>query len=272
MHWVNDLVDILLYISCFIFTLMDMKWHLILILCLCSILFKPYTGFSQRRNDTKSKPNLITTDSLKKYLSIVVENNTIKQIEIRESKEETFLGLNFNEIGIIVQVTSLIGLIITLAYLAKQNAIANKNNMISAFQHSMDSINEFNNVIAESSDLAGIIVRGRISFSQLSEEEKLRFEHTYGRLLNIVEAWHSLAEKTAISFKDKQEQVDNVKAVVQFYFNYPGVLEFWEGYKSMYLPTVSVLIDENTTVVAATSTSGENTVEEVIINSEQQST
>jgi len=181
------------------------------------------------------------------YISILLDSNGVKKVELkRDEKEERILGMNFSEISVLAQTLGIIGVIITLIYLARQTGIANRNKMLNSFQHSMNNINEFNNVIAGSSDLAPIIIQGREGYSKLSADQKLRFEHTYGRLLNIIESWYILTMETGLPKRFKQQQLNNIRSVVRFYFNYPGVLEFWNGYQSMYIPGIASLIKENT--------------------------
>lgn len=147
-----------------------------------------------------------------------------------------------DSINATAQAVSAVGVLITLIYLAAQTRISNRNNMLNSFQHIRDSINAFNDAVAQSPDLAAIILKGRKSFKSLSQEEEIRFVHIYGRLLNIIEAWYILLNETKLSEDFKSSQVKNINSLVRHHFSFQGTIEFWEAYKSMYIPELQDVI------------------------------
>lgn len=82
----------------------------------------------------------------------------------------------------------------------------------------------------------------------MTDKEKIRFEHTYGWLVNILEGWYILVIETNMSGEFKEDQIGNIKSIVQYYFSYPGVEEFWSNYQSMYIPEICALISENISI------------------------
>ena len=124
----------------------------------------------------------------------------------------------------------------------KQAAIANKNNQLSTFQHVRDTINGFSDLIAQSSELTEILIRGRKSYLDLPPVDKIRFERIHARLFNLLEAWYTLIDEMHLSEKFKNAQLKNINEAVKSFFRYKGVMEFWESYKKLYIPELDDII------------------------------
>ena len=210
-------------------------------------------------------------DSTKKIrLQTIVFRKPISKID-----EEKIIGkkIDWDKVSSITQIIGTVLVFITLIFLViqiniankqtkisnEQAKIANKDNMLNSFEHIRDSINSYNDAIAQSSDLAGIILKARNSYISLTPEEKIRFEHVYGRLLNIIEAWYILLDETKLSEEFRNSQADNINAVVKYYFSFKGALEFWETYKPMYIPEVHTMIMTHAIVINNDDTDALNT-------------
>jgi hypothetical protein len=134
-------------------------------------------------------------------------------------------------------------LIVTLLYLARQIRVAREQSLLDSFQHIHDHINQFNDSLAQSQDLADLVVSGRASFDKLSSGQQLRFEHVYGRLLNILESWHFQVTKTSLNSEYRKAHLSNIVQVIRHYFRYDGVRKFWAGYRNLYPLDLQELID-----------------------------
>ena len=98
----------------------------------------------------------------------------------------------------------------------------------------MRAINRFDASIAQSQEVAELVVRGRASMTELSASERLRFEHIFGRLLNIVESWHFQILETAPPGRYRDDQLRNIANFVSIRCDHPDVLEFWKNYQQCY--------------------------------------
>jgi hypothetical protein len=87
--------------------------------------------------------------------------------------------------------------------------------------------------------------------ADLSASEKLRFEHVFGRLLNIVESWHFQILETAPRGRYRDDQLRNIANFVRTRCDHPGVLEFWRNYQQCYDEATHRLMHENTGVAVA---------------------
>ncbi len=154
--------------------------------------------------------------------------------------------MDIMELGAIGELVGGVAVLATLIYLATQLRQLKQQNLLVSYQHTYDSVNAFCDVVSSSDELASIIVRGRQSTSTLTPEENLRFQHVHGRLLNTVESWYFQVVQTAPGGQYRQEQLSNIEVFVRFYFDYPGVLEFWSDAKLAFNSDTNRLIEENT--------------------------
>nr|WP_067054273.1 hypothetical protein [Mucilaginibacter sp. L294] len=207
-----------------------MKFYFIHRKRLCFILslilaFCFLSSFKPLRNDTIYKAKATTQG----------------QVIIIKEPEESNKFEGFNEV---LQTLSFIAVVVTLLYLAKQNRLAANNTILGSFQHVYNHLNDFNLAVNQSNDLATVIIKGRQSYSELLPHEKLRFEHTYGWLANILEGWLMLIEESRMSGHFKETQIANIKSIILFYFSHPGLYEFWPSYESMYTPEICKMIND----------------------------
>ena len=159
--------------------------------------------------------------------------------------------MNWQAIGAISEAFSAIVVAATLVYVVRQIHHLRQQTILASFQHTYDAINQFDAFIAQSEEIASLVVRGRASMAQLSANEKLRFEHIFGRLLNIVESWHFQILETASTGRYRDDQLRNIANFVRTRCDHPGVLEVWNDYQQGYDATMHRLIAENTSAVPA---------------------
>jgi hypothetical protein len=154
--------------------------------------------------------------------------------------------MNWEAIGALSEAGSAIALTATLVYIVLQIHHLRQQTILASFQHTYDAINQFDASIAQSEEVAALVVRGRASMAELSASERLRFEHIFGRLLNIVESWHFQILETAPSGRYRDDQLRNIANFVRTRCDHPGVLEFWKNYQQCYDAATHRLIRENT--------------------------
>jgi hypothetical protein len=145
--------------------------------------------------------------------------------------------------------------VLTLAYLARQVRQANRQDLLSSFQHTYDSINEFLLSTMESSEVADLVVRGRESYEALSEPERLRFDHFHLVILNIVEAHLFQVDRTTDALeKDYREWArENMEVVVQSYFDFHGTRTLWSNLKPFFEPSIRDFVSRALDPAAASS-------------------
>lgn len=156
------------------------------------------------------------------------------------------MNFNWEAISAIAGAVGSTALIVTIAYLAVQVRHLKQQSVLTSYQYTYTAINKFDESVAQSEELASIIVRGRNSLDDLNPSERLRFEHVFGRLLNIVESWYFQLTETADTGPYHDEQVRNIREFVRTRCNHPGVLAFWNQYKQCYNLAMHQLIEKNT--------------------------
>lgn len=148
--------------------------------------------------------------------------------------------MNWEAIAAVGQVIGALAVFLTLAYLARQVRQANCQNLLSSYQHTYDTINQFLQSTLASADLADIVVRGRESYASLNPADRLRFDHFHLIILNVVESHLFQVERTADPLeKDYRAWArENMQGVIQGYFAYPGTRAFWAGIEALFEPAV----------------------------------
>lgn len=153
--------------------------------------------------------------------------------------------MSWEIISAIAQAGAAVAMTITLIYLALQVRYLKRQNMLASFQHTYNAINDFDNSISQSEELASIVVRGQISRTDLTPAERLRFDHVFGRLLNIVESWQFQVIETTGAGSFREEQLQNIREFVRTRCSSPGVYDFWGQFKQCYNAAMHQLIEEN---------------------------
>jgi len=151
--------------------------------------------------------------------------------------------VNWDAIGAIAEAVGSIAVIVTLAYVAVQLRMANKQRELESHRHILGRFDHVCETFFHSTERASIINRGRKSLSNLNDDERLIFEHIYFQLLNAIESWHMQLMETSPLGAYRDQQLDNISGSINFQLNYPGVREFWDKVKHLYLPAQQIIDD-----------------------------
>lgn len=143
--------------------------------------------------------------------------------------------MNWDAIGAIGEVAGAVGVILTLAYLARQmriNTIALKNETTrDAMQMIIDS---YSTVIADG-EVASIYLRGLQDFAALSEEEQIRFHYVCVQRLQA--ATVNLSFKQFRDRQSRREIETELKPWIARMLRNPGFRQWWESRgREVFLP------------------------------------
>jgi hypothetical protein len=151
--------------------------------------------------------------------------------------------MNWDAIGAVAETVGTILVLITLIYLAVQMRIANKQREIESLRHTYDGINRVCELLSESTEKASIVLRGRESLENLSDDEQMVFEFMHIRILNTVESWYMQLMETSPTGEYRDQQPENIVALIVYFFKNPGALEIWGTAKHTFVP-VQKLVDD----------------------------
>lgn len=154
--------------------------------------------------------------------------------------------MNWGAIGAIAEIGGTFAVFVTLVYLAIQVRHSNKQHELESFRHTWDSLNQFCDLLTQSTENASIINRGRKSLSDLTEDEYLVFEHIHLHMLNTIESWHQQVNRTSRPGPYRDEQMENIAGVTRIYIDHPGVREVWRKVKHTFVP-IHQLVEDNLT-------------------------
>ena len=148
--------------------------------------------------------------------------------------------MNWEAVGAIGEVVGALAVVLTLAYLARQIRLSNRQDLLAAFRHNFDSTNQFLASTLESAELAEIVVKGRASYEALTAAERLRFDHFHFIVLNIVESNLFQVKQTAEKVEREYAEWarENMQVVVAGYFAFPGTRTLWSHLEPYYDPNV----------------------------------
>ena len=121
--------------------------------------------------------------------------------------------------------------------------IANKQREIEALRYNWDGLNRMCEILGESTEKASIVMRGRDSLENLTDEERLVFEFMHIRILNTIEGWYMQLVETSPPGEYREQQLENIEGVIVYILNYPGAQEVWGMVKHTFVP-VQKLIDD----------------------------
>jgi len=135
--------------------------------------------------------------------------------------------VNWDVIGAIAELVGAFAVVVTLVYLSRQIRYANERGEIEAFRHTWDNLNQLCDIFGESTEKAGIVVRGRQDLSSLDAQEALIFEHIHIRLLNTLESWNLQIQRMSQPGEYREGQLENLRGVTAGYLSYPGTRDLW---------------------------------------------
>ena len=151
--------------------------------------------------------------------------------------------MNWDAIGAVAETVGTILVLITLIYLAIQVRIANKQREIESLRHTYDGINRICELLSETTEKASIVLRGRESLENLTDEEQMVFEFMHIRILNSVESWYMQLMDTSPPGEYRDQQLENIVAIIVYFFESPGAQEIWGMAKHTFVP-VQKLVDD----------------------------
>ena len=99
--------------------------------------------------------------------------------------------MNWDAIGALGEIIGALAVVISVIYLSlqiKQNTAATRS---LAHQEHFNAAQEFNSVIAASSELADLIVKANDENENITPSERIRLQHHY---INVFTLWHSAFE------------------------------------------------------------------------------
>lgn len=149
--------------------------------------------------------------------------------------------MNWEAIGAIAEILGAVAVLVTLAYLAVQVRHVREQNQSNALDHIIEALNDFAGHIAESESLAGIITRGRVSYSALSDEERLRFDTIHYCFLNNLESWN--VQNDQIYGITREQNLENIRSNLAAFCDNAGFREFWQSTRPLY-PHLAGLVNE----------------------------
>lgn len=151
--------------------------------------------------------------------------------------------MNWDAISAIAETVGTIAVVITLIYLSVQMRIANKQGELESLRHTHEGINGMCELLCESAEKASIVLRGRESLENLTDEERMIFEFMHIRILNSVELWYMQLIETSPPGEYRDQQAENIAGVVEYFLRYPGAQEIWGLVKHTFVP-VQKLVDD----------------------------
>lgn len=155
--------------------------------------------------------------------------------------------MNWDAVGAVAEIIGAVAVVATLLYLAVQIRQANRQDLLGSFQHLYDTTNSFCRMIADSEDLAEIVSRGRESYAELSDEDRMRFDHAHLHLLNIIESHLFQLQRADMDTRYRDWAVQNLAEIASAYFGFPGSREFWKNAESFFDTDVRKLVNDNIT-------------------------
>ncbi|MFG0253401.1 MAG: hypothetical protein ACF8NJ_11075 [Phycisphaerales bacterium JB038] len=145
--------------------------------------------------------------------------------------------------GAIGEIVGAVAVVVTLLYLSRQIRQANRQGEIEAFRHTWDNLNQFCDILGESTERAELVLRGREDLGSLGAEEALVFEHIHLRLLNTLESWHLQIQRTSRPGEYRDGQLRNLSGIAEGYLGFAGTRELWTRLRPYFEP-IQALVDE----------------------------
>lgn len=151
--------------------------------------------------------------------------------------------MNWDAISAVAETVGSLAVLITLAYVAIQLRTANKQREIESLRHNWDGLNRLCELLSESPEKASIVLRGRESLGNLTDEERMVFEFIHIRMLNTIEGWYLQLMQTSPPGDYRDQQLRNIAGVIVFLFEYEGAQEIWHSIKQTFEP-IQILFDD----------------------------
>ena len=130
--------------------------------------------------------------------------------------------MNWDAIGAVGEVIGAVAVVATLLFVARDIRQNSRSLSIAALRDTTAQWNHWSNMIASSSDLADIVVKGNKAFSSLSESEMLRYGAYAQSFFDNVESYRSLV----VDHKAEKD-LDVLASIVERRMSVPGFAAWW---------------------------------------------
>ena len=154
--------------------------------------------------------------------------------------------MDIQDLGSLGELVSGLAVLGTLIYLARQIKESNKQTLQQSLMHTVSSFNELADLISQSEEVASIVVRGRESFNNLNNIEKLRFRSVHARFLNNIEGWLRQVGQIYPKGALREQHLGNIGLMIKDYLDFPGVKEYLPNVLSFFPPELKELIEKHT--------------------------
>jgi len=139
------------------------------------------------------------------------------------------------------EIIAAVAVVVSLLYLAIQIRQNTKAVRTSNFHGITDSFNQINNTIANDESLARIFHVGMADFSQLNEDEKIRFNFMFLSAFRVMETLYYQSTQGVAEQQLWLVEQQTIKALLSG----PGTLEWWSSNPLSLTPGFRKFVDEN---------------------------
>jgi len=150
--------------------------------------------------------------------------------------------MNWDAVGAIGEMTGALAVVTSVIYLAFQVRANTRASMVDVVEGAIEAFSELELMVASTPDLAHIILRGRVSKSNLAPEEALRFDSYYSVAFQVLEGWYTGSNRAAGLPK---EQIEVTETILKNHLWHPGVREWWEDSREEFPKSFAVWVDKN---------------------------
>ena len=152
--------------------------------------------------------------------------------------------MNWDAIGAISEILAAIAVVVTLIYLAKQIRQNSQAVEISALRDTTEQWHQWSEVLATSSDLADIVVRGNRSYKALPDVEAMRYGAYVQMFFDCAESYRSLVIEHQI-----QKDVEVLETIVGRRIGTTGIAEWWSDnhvdYSAEFVAWINGIAEKN---------------------------
>ena len=149
--------------------------------------------------------------------------------------------MNWEAIGVVAEVVAATGVIITLVYVAiqiKQNTASTRT---LTQQQLFDSVMEVNCRIADSPDIAKLMVKANIDYTTLESEEQIRLNYLF---INWFTLWHSAFVDQKARLLDKRSWSIWNKGLITVLSRHVAVRHVWSEFGHVYDDEFRIHVEE----------------------------
>jgi hypothetical protein len=138
--------------------------------------------------------------------------------------------MNWEALGAIGEIVGAIAVVVTLGYLAVQIRQNTRSVRASTYQSITSFIGEMNRVIEENPDLAQIMRAGVLDLSQLSLDERIRFN---ANMMTRFRHHENLYYQYRTGMLDERE-FEGFRRLFSWHLSFAGTAAWWTGARGYY--------------------------------------